>query len=114
MNHRSPWICWGFIAAGLGLGCQVPSYQLPGGFSSTYYRFLHGEVSDFPPPVEMPVEAAWPSNASPAAGSAPSKTCPPTPGVFYPQTFEYNPPTRSEFQQTVLLPEKQPEGPGRY
>ena len=29
-------------------GCQVPSYRLPAGFSSTYHRALYGPRPDYP------------------------------------------------------------------
>jgi hypothetical protein len=98
MNHRLTCTWLGLIVSSLGLGCQAPSYQLPGGFSSTYYRRLHDEIPPNPVPVELPL----------------SETIPNSPGVFYPQTFQYNPPTKSEFQQAVLLPENRPQGPRRY
>lgn len=82
-----------------GAGCQVPRYQFPGGYSSTYARHLHADdwtvpLPEAPPPVE--------SDSQP-------------PGVFYPQAFKYQPPTRSEFQRTVIvLPEDRPATRRRY
>lgn len=86
-----------FLLASCGLGCQVPSYQLPGGFSSTYYRQLHGDY--LPAPAVEPIEESETNSSQ---------------GVFYPQSFQFNPPTRSEFQQTVQLPPNPPINPRRY
>jgi hypothetical protein len=100
MPLRFAWLIFSVMISGLGMGCQVPAYQLPGGFSSTYYRYLHAQ--EFSPIVIEPS----------AVGDQPSALA--SPGVFYPQTFNYDPPTKSEFQQTVLLPENRPAGPRRY
>ncbi len=69
------------------LGCQVPAYQLPGGFSSSYHRQLFGE---------------------PFTGSD-SITEPPrdSSGVFYPQTFRYQPPSNSEIPRVATLPDEE-------
>lgn len=85
------------LLASCGLGCQVPSYQLPGGFSSTYYRHLHGE---FLPATSVETLEDTETNA--------------TPGVFYSQTFQFDPPTRSEFQHAAQVPENRPAGRRGY
>lgn len=95
-------LTWAFLClfvSGMVSGCQVPRYQFPGGYSSTYARHLHAEalvvpLPEVPPPVEGDSEP---------------------PGVFYPQAFKYQPPTRSEFQRTVVvLPEDRPAIRQRY
>lgn len=93
-------VCWaGLLVFALGSGCQVPRYQFPAGYSSTYSRHLQREIWDTPlPPDTPPVDRL--SDA---------------PGVFYPQTFDYQPPTRSEIPRTaVVLPEDRPVGRRRY
>ena len=35
-------------------GCQVPSYRLPAGFSSTYHRALYGPRPEVAPPPAEP------------------------------------------------------------
>jgi hypothetical protein len=76
-------------------GCQIPAHQLPAGYSSSDSRFLHAEEQGAPLPVP-----AWPDEPVPHP-----------PGVFYPQTFQYDPPTKSEFQQAVRVPENPNAGP---
>ena len=82
-------------------GCQVPPYQLPGGYSSTYRRRLQAVEVPLLIPAPILPEAAGPE-------MQPPKEAAPEVGVFYPPTFQYNPPTKSEFQQAVILPDDRP------
>ncbi len=83
-------------------GCQVPPYQLPGGYSSTYHRQLQA-VEILLPMVPVPISPDVTSEETEQA-----KETAPEVGVFYPPTFQYDPPTKSEFQQAVILPEDRP------
>jgi hypothetical protein len=100
-NINRRWVACvvGMAMLGLGAGCQVPRYQFPAGYSSTYARHLHADIWAIPTPESLP----------------PVESVSQAPGVFYPQSFKYNPPTKSEFQRMVtVLPEDRPIGRGRY
>lgn len=98
-NRPLAWTVLCLFLSVMGLGCQFPRYQFPKGYSSTYSRILHAKEFAAPPSAETP----------------PVDSLSQSPGVFYPQTFKYQPPTRSEFQRTVtVLPEDRPTDLRRY
>jgi len=93
------------LAWGLFFGCQVPAYKLPGGFSSTYHRQVHGETEFLEKTPGFPAPAV----------DAPAIKAPPEPsGTFYKPDFQYAPPTKSEFQQAVAVPVNPPVRQRRY
>ena len=81
------------IAAGLGaltIGCMVPAYRLPQGFSSSYHRQIYG--------MEPVVVGGVPDDQIPLY---------PAPGVFFPEKIPMHDPP-AEVQQPERSSAKAP------
>lgn len=66
-QRRSEWLRAALLLTAAVSGCALPNYQLPRGFSSTYYRHMQQQFLPFEsaPPMNEPIGPLPPTNGMP-------------------------------------------------